>query len=176
MHIYQLYPILEGVERKIYDIDRPITITRQYTVARETKPGWIVAAQVDFTGSDEDILMINFYTKIGRQLHISAMPKTLKRLGLVGIASIQGPVLVNADDETGYYSMVLSPQNPIPYFASESYPIEFIIIPKTKTVINGFSCELLLIEDIEALIKSLRKVFTIEVVKELERTLLSRFI
>ena len=176
LNIYQMYPILEGVERRIYDIDRPITITRQYTVARETKPGWIVAAQVDITGSDEDILIIRTHTKLGRQVLITAMPKTLKRLGLVGLASIQGSVLVNADDEAGYYSMILSPQNPIPYFASESYPIEFIIYPKTQTTINGFSCELLIIEDIEALINSLRNILTIEVIKELEKTLLPRFI
>ena len=155
MDIYQLLPLLDGWKRLVIEKSN-VRVSGEMEIDRVTQSGWIIGAIVNFTGSEDTVFTIRYHDRTGKADTISASPRSLYNLGLVDVESLHGAVLCKADSNTKNYTMLLSPNKPIPFFASKEYPLSLIVVG--ECVINYLGCEIVLIIDREKFVSSLRRV------------------
>jgi len=162
MDIYQLLPLLEGWNREVYAAyNVTINANEEKEMGKSEQPGWIVAAYINFTGSEYSELALTYYDRAGRKHKLISSPYTLRLHGFVGVGLLNGARLVKADDTNKLYTVMLNPPRPIPFYADAKRPMMFTFKPLlTPATISVFTYEVVQITDKELFIESLRELFS----------------
>ena len=170
MDIYQLLPLLDGwkrIAREEKNIKVPNGVEKE--IAKTTERGWIVGALISYTGAKTSVFNLYYHDRYGERHTLSTSPALLDSIGALGVATLNGTTLVDADDTNLKYTMLLNPPRPIPYYASENYPMRLTVKAiGSDVVVNFIAYELIVIIDEIAFVRSLRGILSGDLAKRLE--------
>jgi len=164
--LYGLLPLLNGWTFKPYDIDiwklakEPITVRKgtTYFLSEAKKPGFLVAAAV-VVDSKQAQITIEYYDSYGRIQRMTARPYGLYYSGYLQPNPI-GPWLARYDETENVYAIMISPSHPIPFRADDNKRYRaYLTATEEDTNLLGFQEAIILIDDEEAFMESLRRVW-----------------
>ena len=165
-----LLPLLDGWEYFGQDVDIRLkekgwnyVPAHQSRVLYEVdKPGWLFGAAVDFHGSKYSTLRIEYYDAVKGYASVTLSPYGMHSGGL-GYVKTSGLVLALYDEENDHYTVGFMPAVPFPIKASPTRKARVVFESyDMDSTLYGVEIAGVVITDMDAFLKSLRKVYGID--------------